>query len=288
MVRERRTEMNGQKTFQTSTHRSEHSLPAGFLRRFLLLMPLLLGTVALFALLSGRLGRSAPVPVSMNLIPDQRVELVSMSARPAGTTRSLVKVLQAPREGSRVIDILTPGQQVTLVGRSGAYYALSAHDGQVRGWAPLGEISVETVSGTPRAMTLVYQSPDVHSTVVDMIFPGEPVGILGSTPDGEYYALAGTDVSEPVSGYVAAGDLQMESSRGRSRSVGRVYRRADAASPVVTVITPDHSFDLLGRDAGGEWIAVSGSGDEKFTGWMPAGEVVSQVNRLILPVIPMR
>lgn len=281
--------MNGQKTIQTSSsHSSDHSLPPGFLRRFLQLMPLLLGAVALLALLSGQLRRGAPALVSLNLVPDSNLELVALSARTEGTTRTTVNVLQAPQEGSRVIDILTPGQQVTLMGRSGAYYALSTHDGQMRGWAPLGEISVETVSGTPRAMTMVYQSPDVHSTVVDMIFPGQQVEILGSTPGGEYYALAGTDVSEPVSGYVAASDLHAENNSGHSRSVGKVYRRADTASQVVTIITPDRTFELLGRDAGGEWIAVSVAGVENFTGWMPAGEVVSEVNRLILPVIPMR
>ena len=140
--------------------------------------------------------------------------------------------------------------------------------------------------GAARSLTMLYRDPDTHSPVLRLFTPGGRLALLGSTPDGHYFAVAGAASPEALQGYVLASEVQTEYRSGHSRSTAMVYRRASTAGPVATVLPPLQSFELLGRSPAGDWIAVSGQGPGAFAGWMPAGEVESRGSLRHLPVFP--
>ena len=105
-------------------------------------------------------------------------------------------------------------------------------------------------------VTGLYTQPDKSSAVISWIMPNAPVRILGLSSDLAFFAMASSENSSVVAGWIAARDLNFKPTIERAIRVAMVYRLADTSSGAVNYLVPGQAVELLGVSPDGKWAAV--------------------------------
>lgn len=178
------------------------------------LMALVLGAYS--AAKPGKLVNLEPhnAAVAGPLTVSDAIAIYIPASESSGMTNTVAGLFTEPDSASEVVEWLMPGMSVGLLGRSanGAYFAISGgvKTGKVVGWIEADNLIVESTSTHMIAMAEVYQQPDKDSEIVNMLTYGKAINVLGTTPDGDWSAVASQDGDRGLIGWVLTSDLQTE------------------------------------------------------------------------------
>jgi hypothetical protein len=130
-----------------------------------------------------------------------------------GTTRYLVQVHQSPDSLSEVSYVLTPGENVQVLGSNpdNTWIAIVG-PGSTRAtvsWVKADELKVPNNIAIAKFLTMVYQRPDTTSKVTYVLSPAQKVTLLGRDNSGSWLALV-TVQDERFIGWAHAGDLSSD------------------------------------------------------------------------------
>ena len=111
-----------------------------------------------------------------------------------GSTRSLVLTRQHPDSTSMVMDVLSPGARVQVLGRSvdNSWIAISTPgDPQTSiSWIATSELRLPDASATTIYFTKFYAIPDESSRVTSVTTPTHSVALIGRNSAGTWFATA--------------------------------------------------------------------------------------------------
>lgn len=218
------------------------------------------------------------------------VTIIAYPAESIGQTRSVARVYAEPDDSSTILQVLSPGKQIQILGLSenGAWIAM-AKDDQVSlaGWLSIGEVNQSLMVGTTRSLAKAYQQPDAASPVAATLPPAAKLQILGHNPDNTWIAIAHTSQSQRLISWVNASDVKMPDMLGNTTSVTRLYLRPDSSSQMMSVLSPGQKVLLIGRNDAGTWFAVADASGNKFIGWAQVGDLKISGDRSTLRVLPV-
>jgi hypothetical protein len=122
-------------------------------------------------------------------------------------------------------------------------------------------------------VTGLYAQPNSSSAVISWVMPGLSVRILGLSSDLAYYAVAGSENSAQVSGFIAIKAVDARPAVGRARNLSVIYRQNDTTSRVIDVLAPGAVMGLLGVTVDGKWSAVAVHSPRPSIGWVASADV---------------
>jgi hypothetical protein len=145
-------------------------------------------------------------------IPTSQVTRAYLS----GTSRSLSLGYLSPNSTSRIETVLTPGQEVKVLGHSpdGSWLAIE-NPTSLRTplyWVARQDIGLPSVVAKTSSLTMVYAKPTNGSLIMNVLIPTYQLVLIGRTSDNARYA-AEDFISGKYIGWVMSSDLAGGSNR---------------------------------------------------------------------------
>lgn len=217
------------------------------------------------------------------------VPVLAYAAESSGETNSLTKVYLEPTEGSQLIDILPPGQQIQILGLSenGAWIAMGKKDqSALAGWVSGSNVNENLIIGSTRSLVQMYGQPGSFSKVDNVLPPGAKVLVLGHSPDNAWIAIAHPGGAQATINWVEASSLKLPDVFATTSSLTMLYLKPDSKSKITTVLPPAQKVLLTGRNSQSTWFAVTDIQEKRFIGWAQGSDLNANSDRATLPVIP--
>lgn len=128
-----------------------------------------------------------------------------------GEVRSLTMVYQQADSGSLVVNVLTPSQQVELLGRAAGSSWLAIRN-QAGGrnsiaYVPGADVKIEREPAGTFSPVKTYLRPNQISFVIDFLVPNQKVYVIGRSADGRWLAVENAETGQ-FRGWVWASDLR--------------------------------------------------------------------------------
>jgi hypothetical protein len=152
-------------------------------------------------------------PASAN---HSEIAILSMPSRSAGETQYSTMVYSEPEDTSQVINVLSPGTQVQILGlsESGAWIALAqSYPPFLVGWIPASDVKSDVMVGSTRSLVLTHQQPDSSSRIVSVLSPGASVQVVGRSVDNSWIAISTPGYPRASITWVAISELRLPGGR---------------------------------------------------------------------------
>lgn len=132
-------------------------------------------------------------------------------------------------------------------------------------------------SATTHTVTGLYNEPDSSSEVAEWLMPGTSVRLLGRSADGAYFAIAYGELSEKVGGWIAAKDLDVESSDTHVVAMAMVFQQPGSGDDFTNMLTYGQAITVLGTSPDGSWTAVARKdSDHSLIGWVLTSDLQTE------------
>ena len=219
------------------------------------------------------------------------VAIVAYPAESVGQTRSLARVYMEPDDSSRLLEVVSPGKQIQILGLSenGAWVAIAKGDrAAMSGWVSKSNVSQGLIAGAARSLVKAYQQPDSTGEVVATFSPGTKLQVLGHNVDNTWIAIARPGSMGTTVNWVASSDLKMPDVHAATSALTRLYLRPDTSSQITNVLPPAQKVLLIGRNNAGNWFAAADLRGNKFIGWVQLGDLKADADKVTLPILPIK
>jgi len=219
------------------------------------------------------------------------IAILALPNGSAGETQSLTRVYADPQDTSQVINVLSPGTQVQILGlsESGSWIALAqSYPPFLVGWVPASDVKHDLTIGLTRSLVLTHQQPDSSSRVVSALSPGASVQVVGRSADNSWIAIATPGVPRASITWIATSELQLPGVIASTMYLSMFYLVPDDSSRVTFVSAPTHNVALIGRNTAGTWFAATDMRTDQFIGWVQGSHLDGATNRSLLPILSDR
>ena len=219
------------------------------------------------------------------------VAILALPSRSTGETQSLTVVYADPEVTSQMIDVLSQGTQVQILGfsESGAWIALARpYPPFLVGWTPASEVKHDLTVASTRSLVLTHQQPSSSSRVASVLSPGASVQVVGRSVDNSWVAISTPGFPRASITWVATSELQLPGVIASTMYLSMFYLIPDDSSRVTFVSAPTHNVALIGRNTAGTWFAATDMRTDQFIGWVQGSHLDGATNRSLLPILSDR
>lgn len=219
------------------------------------------------------------------------IAILALPSGSAGETQSLTRVYADPKDTSQVINVLSPGTQVQILGlsESGAWIALAqSYPPFLVGWVPVSDINHDLTVGLTRSLVQTHQQPSSSSRIVSVLSPGASVQVVGRSVDNSWIAISTPGYPRASITWVATSELRLPGVSASTRYLTMFYLIPDTSSRVTSVSSPTHYVTLIGRNSAGTWFAAADIHTDQFVGWVEGSNLDGGMDRSLLPVLSDR
>ena len=219
------------------------------------------------------------------------ITIVAIPSESNADVYSITRVFSEPDDSSRVVDVLSPGAHLNILGynASGSFIEI-AKEGQslASGWVSASGVSRKLIDSSASYLTKAYLQPSSSSSVTGIITPGTEFQVLGHSVDGAWMAISNPSSLRVPLYWVATSDIKLPDVIAQTASLTKFYLKPDTNSSITDVRPPTFQVISIGRNSTNDWYAVADIRSDKFIGWVQSNDLIGGMNKELLPVIPVR